>query len=87
MAVVAGLGELVGGLLFAAGLLTPLAALILTVVMLNAIFTVHWSKGFFNSAGELGRWLRVQPRHRDNRTGDRCNRARPLLARPRARLV
>jgi putative oxidoreductase len=50
MALVAGLGELVGGLLFAFGLLTPLAALIL-VVMLNAIGTVHWKKGFFNSAG------------------------------------
>jgi putative oxidoreductase len=51
MALVAGLGELVGGLLFAFGLLTPLAALILAVVMLNAISTVHWMKGFFNSAG------------------------------------
>lgn len=51
MALVAGLGEFVGGLLFAFGLLTPLAALILAVVMLNAIATVHWKKGFFNSAG------------------------------------
>ena len=51
MALAAGLGELVGGLLFALGLLTPLAALILAVVMLNAISTVHWKKGFFNSAG------------------------------------
>jgi putative oxidoreductase len=51
MALIAGLGELAGGLLFAFGLLTPLAALILTVVMLNAIGTVHWKKGFFNSAG------------------------------------
>lgn len=51
MALVAGLGELVGGLLFAFGLLTPLATLILAVVMLNAIATVHWTKGFFNSAG------------------------------------
>jgi putative oxidoreductase len=51
MALVAGLGELVGGLLFAFGLLTPVAALILAVVMLNAIGTVHWKKGFFNSAG------------------------------------
>jgi putative oxidoreductase len=51
MALIAGLGELAGGLLFAFGLLTPLAALILTVVMLNAIATVHWKKGFFNSAG------------------------------------
>jgi putative oxidoreductase len=51
MALMAGLGELVGGLLLAFGLLTPLAALILVVVMLNAIGTVHWKKGFFNSAG------------------------------------
>ena len=46
MAVVAGLSELGGGLLFAAGLLTPLAALALGVVMLNAIATVVWPKGF-----------------------------------------
>jgi putative oxidoreductase len=51
MAVIAGLSELGGGLLFALGLVTPLAALALTVVMLNAIGTVHWKKGFFNSAG------------------------------------
>jgi putative oxidoreductase len=46
LAVVAGLSELGGGLLFAAGLLTPLAALALAVVMLNAIATVVWPKGF-----------------------------------------
>lgn len=51
MAFIAGLGELGGGLLFAFGLFTPFAALTLTVVMLNAIGTVHWKKGFFNSAG------------------------------------
>jgi putative oxidoreductase len=51
MAVIAGVSELGGGLLFAFGLATPLAALALTVVMLNAIGTVHWKKGFFNSAG------------------------------------
>jgi putative oxidoreductase len=51
MALVAGLCELGGGLLFAFGLVTPLAALAITVVMLNAIGTVHWKKGFFNSAG------------------------------------
>ena len=51
MAVVAGLSELGGGLLLAFGLFTPFAALALTVVMLNAISTVHWTKGFFNSAG------------------------------------
>src|SRR2546430_1597997 len=42
-----------GGLLFAAGFLTPLAALGMTIVMLNAIAVVHWSKGFFNSNGGL----------------------------------
>jgi putative oxidoreductase len=51
MAFIAGLSELGGGLFFALGLLTPLAALAITVVMLNAIGTVHWKKGFFNSAG------------------------------------
>ena len=40
-------------LLFAAGFLTPLAALGMTIVMLNAIAVVHWSKGFFNSNGGL----------------------------------
>lgn len=52
LAVLAGLGE-TGGLLFAAGFLTPLAALGMTVVMLNAIVVVHWSRGFFNSNGGL----------------------------------
>jgi putative oxidoreductase len=51
MAYLAGAAELFGGLLFAAGLLTPFAALALIVVMLNAVITVHWSKGFFATAG------------------------------------
>ena len=46
MAVVAGLSELGGGLLLATGLLTPLAAFLLATVMLNAIATVVWPKGF-----------------------------------------
>ena len=50
LAVLAGLGE-AGGLLFAAGFLTPLAALGMTIVMLTAIAVVHWSKGFFNTNG------------------------------------
>jgi putative oxidoreductase len=45
-ALAAGLGE-AGGLLFAAGLLTPLAALGIAVVMLNAVATTHWKNGFF----------------------------------------
>lgn len=51
MALFAGLGEFGGGLLFAAGLLTPFAALALTVVMAVAIASVHWSKGFWAGAG------------------------------------
>jgi putative oxidoreductase len=51
MAFTAGLSELGGGVLFAFGLVTPFAALAVTVVMLNAIGTVHWKKGFFNSGG------------------------------------
>jgi putative oxidoreductase len=50
MAVLAGLAE-ASGLLFATGFLTPLAALGIAVVMLNAIWTVHWTKGFFNGNG------------------------------------
>jgi putative oxidoreductase len=36
------------GVLFAAGLLTPLAALLMCSVMFVAIATVHWPNGFFN---------------------------------------
>lgn len=52
LAFLAALAE-TGGLVFAAGLLTPLAALGITIVMLNAIAVVHWSKGFFNGNGGL----------------------------------
>jgi putative oxidoreductase len=51
MALAAGLAEFGGGLLFAAGLLTPIAALLIAVTMLTAIWTVHWRKGFWNTAG------------------------------------
>lgn len=50
LAVFAAFGE-TGGLAFAAGLLTPLAALGIVVVMFTAIGVVHWSKGFFNAGG------------------------------------
>ncbi len=50
LTVLAALGEM-SGLAFAAGFLTPLAALGIAVVMLTAIGVVHWSKGFWNSAG------------------------------------
>ena len=51
MALLAGGSELCGGLLFALGLLTPFAAIAIVVVMLNAIVTVHWQRGFFVTAG------------------------------------
>jgi putative oxidoreductase len=50
MAVFAGLGE-ASGILLAFGFLTPLACLVITVVMLNAIIAVHLSKGFWNTNG------------------------------------
>ncbi len=51
MAVLAGLGELVGGLMLALGLLSPLAAAIVIAVMLTATTTVHLGKGFFAERG------------------------------------
>jgi putative oxidoreductase len=51
LALAVGLAEFGGGLLLAAGLLTPLAALAIAVVMLNAIATVH-----------LAQWLLQQRR-------------------------
>jgi putative oxidoreductase len=45
------LAELVGGLLFAVGLLTPLAAAALAGSMIGAIITVHLDKGFFAQGG------------------------------------
>jgi len=51
MALLAGTAELGGGLALAFGLLTPLAAFAVVVVMLNAIATVHWRNGFWASKG------------------------------------
>lgn len=45
-AIVAGLSEFGGGLLLALGFLTPLACLAIAIVMLNAIATVVFPKGF-----------------------------------------
>ncbi|HEY8529476.1 MAG TPA: DoxX family protein [Paenibacillaceae bacterium] len=51
MAVIAGLIEFAGGLCFAAGLITPLAGVLLALVMIVAIAKVHIPKGFWNSNG------------------------------------
>jgi putative oxidoreductase len=46
-ALAAGLGELAGGLLTAAGLLGPLGPAIVIAVMVVAMGSVHWGHGFF----------------------------------------
>ena len=50
-AAIAGWSEFLGGLLLVLGLLTPLGAAAVIGVMIVAIGSVHWEKGFFNSAG------------------------------------
>jgi len=50
-AMAAGLAEVIGGLLLAVGLLTPLAAAVIASVMLVAAATVHWKNGFFIMGG------------------------------------
>ena len=50
LALVVGLSE-ASGLLLALGLLTPLAALLVSSTMVVAIATVHRRNGFFNTAG------------------------------------
>jgi putative oxidoreductase len=52
MAFLAGLAE-ASGLAFALGIVTPLAALGIAIVMLNAIIVVHWRNGFFNGNGGI----------------------------------
>ncbi|KRF18525.1 DoxX family protein [Paenibacillus sp. Soil787] len=47
MAVLAGLAELAGGLLFAAGLWTPLGAALIVLIMLGAIIKVHAKNGYW----------------------------------------
>jgi len=47
MALLAGLSELVGGVLFAAGFLTPLGALMIAGTMLMAIIKVHGPNGYW----------------------------------------
>ncbi|MCX7569421.1 DoxX family protein [Tumebacillus sp. DT12] len=47
MAFIAGLSELVGGALFAAGVFTPVGAALIVITMLVAIFTVHGKNGLW----------------------------------------
>jgi putative oxidoreductase len=51
MALLAGLAEFFGGLALVVGLLVRPAAAALAFAMLVAIFSVHWTKGFFATGG------------------------------------
>jgi putative oxidoreductase len=50
-AALAGLAEAGGGLLLALGLLTPLATVLITSVMVVAVSKVHFAKGVWNTEG------------------------------------
>jgi putative oxidoreductase len=51
VALAVGVAEFGGGVIFAAGFLSPAGALAITVVMVSAIATVHWKNGFFAGNG------------------------------------
>lgn len=53
MAVLVGLAELVGGFLFAAGLLTSVGAALIVITMLGAIFKVHLANGYWADKGGI----------------------------------
>ena len=53
MALFAGIGEFIGGILFALGFLTPLSALLIIVPMIVAIKTVHRKNGLFSDKGGI----------------------------------
>ena len=50
MALVAGLGEFIGGSLFALGLITPLAGILIAGTMFIAIIKVHASNGLWSTS-------------------------------------
>ncbi len=50
-ALLAGLGEVIGGLLFALGLWVPLAAVLIVAPMMVAIAKVHGPKGYWITGG------------------------------------
>jgi putative oxidoreductase len=52
-ALAAGMAELGGGILVAAGLLWPLGPALCVMVMLVAMLAVHWGNGFFASSNGI----------------------------------
>ncbi len=53
LAILVGLAELIGGLLFAIGLWFPVAAALIVIVMLGAIFSVHIKNGYWVDKGGI----------------------------------
>lgn len=53
MALFAGIGEFIGGIFFALGLLTPLAAVLIIVPMIVAIKTVTKNNGWFSDTNGI----------------------------------
>ena len=53
LALLAGLAEFVGGILFLTGFLTPLASLLIIIPMIVAIKTVHGKNGLFSDKGGI----------------------------------
>lgn len=53
MAILVGLFELVGGLLFASGVFLPVGAALIVVTMLGAILKVHGSNGYWVDKGGI----------------------------------
>ncbi|MDQ0297747.1 putative oxidoreductase [Salibacterium salarium] len=51
MALLAGLAEFAGGLLFAFGLFTPVAGILIAITMIGAIVKVHGQNGFWATEG------------------------------------
>lgn len=51
LALLAGMGELCGGLALALGLFTPLGASVVIATMIVAVLSVHSEKGFFSQNG------------------------------------
>ncbi|UJF31959.1 DoxX family protein [Paenibacillus hexagrammi] len=53
MAVLAGLAELLGGLLFAVGLWTFIGAVLIVLTMIMAMVKVHGKNGFWSTSGGI----------------------------------
>ncbi|TCP58286.1 putative oxidoreductase [Tumebacillus sp. BK434] len=52
-ALLAGLAELIGGALFAAGVFTPIGAALIVITMLVAIVTVHGKNGLWSTSNGM----------------------------------